>query len=53
MTEQIKICPYCQNEIRPLDNHTITSEIDKDKNYIIVKCLLIRYYKVEIKDRNV
>jgi hypothetical protein len=55
MTDKINpICPYCKNEIRPLDHHVIRiTPNDKISglNFIEVCCQLNRYYHVEPVDQ--
>lgn len=51
MIEKVKpeICPYCKNEMRPLDNHAgrIIADSPNEKKFIQVTCILNRYYMVE------
>lgn len=51
---EIKLCPYCKAEIRPLDSHAVSIKADSptDKSFILVACHLVRYYNVEPKDVN-
>lgn len=48
-----EICPYCKNEVRPLDNHVtrITADTPSDKHFIKVACTLERYYHIEPIDQ--
>lgn len=60
MNKDIKICAYCKNEMRPLDNHAIKFVADSttDKSLVMITCQLTRYdvvlqyYQVEAKDVN-
>lgn len=50
--EDLKICPYCGQSIRALDNHAIKMEADCDsKDLIKVICQLVRYYRVNPVDQ--
>jgi len=46
-----RICPYCHNEIRPLDHHVVQIKPEPIKDpvgetFILVTCQLSRYYLV-------
>lgn len=49
MKTENEICPYCKNEVGPLDKHVINIIADSpsDKKFLLVTCMLIRYYYVE------
>jgi len=48
MENESKICQWCKNEIRPLDNHVSNTDIEssENKHLIRVTCQLTRYYKI-------
>lgn len=53
MSEEVKICPFCKSEIRPLDTHCakIVADSPNEKRFQLVTCVLIRYYLVEPTDQ--
>lgn len=54
MSIDYKICPYCKNEIRPLDHHVVKIEPENRVSalqFIAVTCQLTRYYFVEPVDQ--
>jgi uncharacterized protein with PIN domain len=50
--DKVEKCPYCKNEIRPLDSHLIKVVAEKADKFLLVTCQLIRYYQVEPVDLN-
>lgn len=51
--DEIKICPYCKSEIRPLDNHVtrIVADSPSEKRFLSVTCILTRYYLIELTEQ--
>ena len=44
---EVKKCPYCLNEIRPLDTHVAKIIADAtDKTQLRITCALERYYHI-------
>lgn len=51
MSAEVKICPYCKAEIRPLDKHRAKLDIKNDSDgipdqYVLVSCVLTRTIKL-------